>query len=115
MYARFDASLRPLLAMGAAFLPSLADTIDVGKLPPSEIVSRHLGPTVMSQSYRGDGYVAESIGSVPLFQTIIGAVTATTAASTLYQLQSQPAPIQQTITAPPISSPSPSPSPSGSP
>jgi hypothetical protein len=115
MYARFDASLRPLLAMGAAFLPSLADTIDVGKLPPSEIVARHLGPTVMSQSYRGDGYVAESIGSVPLFQTIIGAVTATTAASTLYQLQSQPAPIQQTITAPPISSPSPSPSPSGSP
>ena len=112
IYARFDASLRPLLAMGAAFLPSLSDTIDVGKLPPSEIVARHLGPTVMSQSYRGDGYVAESIGSVPLFQTVIGAVAATTAASTLYQQQTHPQPaIQQTIMPPPISSPSPSPSP----
>ena len=116
VYTRFDASLRPLLAMGAAFLPSLSDTIDVGKLPPSEIVSRHLGPTVMSQSYRGDGYVAESIGSVPLFQTIIGAVTATTAASALYQQQTRRGPwIQQTIPPPPISLPTPSPSPSGPP
>src|SRR6478672_1239135 len=115
IYARFDASLRPLLAMGAAFLPSLAETIDVGKLPPSEIISRHLGPTVMSQSYRGDGYVAESIGSVPLFQTIIGAVTATTATRTLYQLQTQPGPIQQTLTPLPTVSASPSPNPSGSP
>jgi len=62
IYARFDTSLRPLLAMGAAFLPALSDTIDVSKLPPAEIVARHLGPTVMSQSYRGDGYVAESVG-----------------------------------------------------
>lgn len=118
LYARFDASLRPLLAMGAAFLPSLSDTIDVGKLPPPEIITRHLGPTVMSQSYRGDGYVAESVGSVPLFQTIIDAVIATTVASTLYQQQTRPGPlIQKTITLPPISSssPSPSPIPSGSP
>jgi hypothetical protein len=76
VYARFDASLRPLLAMGAAFLPALSDTVDVSKLPSAEIVSRHLGPTVMSQSYRGDGYVAESIGSVPLYQTIVGVVAA---------------------------------------
>jgi len=60
VYARFDTSLRPLLAMGAAFLPALSDTIDVSKLPPAEIVARHISPTVMSQSYRGDGYVAES-------------------------------------------------------
>lgn len=76
LYARFDTSLRPLLAMGAAFLPSLSDAIDVGKLPPAEIVARHLSPTVMSQSYRGDGYVAESIGSVPFYQTIVGAIAA---------------------------------------
>jgi hypothetical protein len=118
IYARFDASLRPLLAMGAAFLPSLSDTIDVGKLPPAEIVSRHLGPTVMSQSYRGDGYVAESIGSVPLFQTIIGAVTATTAASTLYEQQTHPRPSIQQRIAPPSTgslSPIPSPNATGSP
>jgi hypothetical protein len=74
IYARFDTSLRPLLAMGAAFMPALADTVDVGKLPPAEVVARHLSPTVMSQTYRGDGYVAESIGSIPFYQTIVGAV-----------------------------------------
>jgi hypothetical protein len=89
IYARFDASLRPLLAMGAAFLPALSDTVDVSKLPPAEIVARHLGPTVMSQSYRGDGYVAESVGSVPLYQTVIGAVTASAAASAIYRQQTQ--------------------------
>src|SRR5205823_5820223 len=76
IYTRFDASLRPLLAMGAAFLPSLSDTIDLGKLPPADIVARHVSPTVMSQSYRGDGYVAESLGSIPLYQTVIGGIAA---------------------------------------
>ena len=76
IYTRFDASLRPLLAMGAAFLPALSDSVDVNKLPAPEIVARHLGPTVMSQTYRGDGYVAESVGSVPLYQTLITAIAA---------------------------------------
>jgi hypothetical protein len=103
VYARFDASLRPLLAMGAAFLPALSDMVDVGKLPPADVVARHLSPTVMSQSYRGDGYVAESLGSLPLYQTIIGAVTTTTAATAWYRQQTQT----------PLSSPSSSPSGSG--
>jgi hypothetical protein len=75
--------------MGAAFLPALSDTIDVSKLPPAEIVARHLSPTVMSQSYRSDGYVAESVGSVPFYQTVIGAVTASAAASAIYRQQTQ--------------------------
>lgn len=75
-YARFDATLRPLLAMGAAFLPALGDTVDVNKLPSADVVARHLSPTVMSQSYQGDGYVSETIGSVPLYQTAVGAITA---------------------------------------
>src|SRR5436190_10857845 len=90
LYARFDASLRPLLAMGAAFLPSLSDTVDVGKLPPADVVARHLSPTVMSQSYRGDGYVAESLGSLPFYQTIIGAVTT----SAILRQQTHPEPIR---------------------
>lgn len=108
VYARFDASLRPLLAMGAAFLPALSDTIDVSKLPPADIVARHLGPTVMSQSYRGDGYVAESVGSVPLYQTVIGAIGAATLG--IYGQQTQLRPLL-----PPASSSSPAPSPSVSP
>jgi len=110
VYARFDSSLRPLLAMGAAFLPALSDTVDVSKLPSAEIVARHLGPTVMSQSYRGDGYVAESVGSVPLYPTLIGAVTA----AAIFQHQMNPETLQ-TKTVVPLTPPSISPSPSGSP
>jgi hypothetical protein len=117
IYARFDTSLRPLLAMGAAFLPGLSDTIDFTKLPPADIVAKHLSPTVMSQSYRGDGYVAESVGSLPLYQTLIGVVGGTTAASAIYRQHMQtPGPsIQQTITPAPAISPSPSSSPDSSP
>ncbi|MFN2623906.1 MAG: hypothetical protein ABR611_13795 [Chthoniobacterales bacterium] len=131
VYARFDTSLRPLLAMGAAFLPALSDTIDVSKLPPAEIVARHLSPTVMSQSYRGDGYVAESVGSVPFYETVVGAVTASVIATTFAHSQEYGAPplnfptpspsasnggwTGQGIKLPPTSTPSPSPTPSGSP
>jgi hypothetical protein len=83
-YARFDATLRPLLAMGAAFLPAVAETVDVSKLPSAAVVSKHLSPTVMSQSYQGDGYVAESIGSVPLYPTVIAVVGAGAVARTFY-------------------------------
>jgi hypothetical protein len=105
IYARFDTSLRPLLAMGAAFLPAFSDTIDVSKLPPAEIVARHLGPTVMSQSYSGDGYVAESVGSVPFYQTVVGAMSASVIATTFAH--------SQEYGAPPLSFPTPSPSPTG--
>jgi hypothetical protein len=108
IYARFDTSLRPLLAMGAAFMPAIADTVDVSKLPPAEVVARHLSPTVMSQSYRGDGYVAESIGSLPFYQTVVGAVTAGVIATSFAHSQEQAPP-------PSFTMPSPSPSPSISP
>ncbi|HEX4640308.1 MAG TPA: DUF3352 domain-containing protein, partial [Chthoniobacterales bacterium] len=120
IYARFDTQLRPLVAMGAAFLPALNDAVDVNKLPPADIVARHLSPTVMSQSYRGDGYVAESIGSVPLYQTVIGAITTSVAASAIYRQQTQgpfasPANMSPSPAPPAMLSPSPSPRPTGSP
>ena len=117
VYARFDTSLRPLLAMGAAFLPAVSDSVDLGKLPPADVISKHLSPIVMSQSYRGDGYVAESVGPVPLYQTAIAAVTMGTAASAIYRQQIQ-GPISfptRAITPPSLSVPSPSPSPDKSP
>jgi hypothetical protein len=117
IYARFDTTLRPLLAMGAAFLPAVSDTIDLGKLPPAEVITKHLSPIVMSQSYRGDGYVAESVGPVPLYQTVIGAVTTGTAAAAIYRQQT-PAPGPTThhvITLPPSTPTSPSPTPHASP
>jgi hypothetical protein len=133
LYARFDTALRPLLAMGAAFLPAVADTVDVSKLPPADVVAKHLSPTAMSQSYQGDGYVAESIGSVPLYQTVMVAIGAGVAAAVIYHpppkedidmTLSRPTPSPgpsaggwsgQSVKVAPDSSPSASPSPGPSP
>ena len=72
LYSRLDASLRPMLLMAAAFMPAVAGSIDAGKLPSPEVITRHLSPIVSSQRYDGDGYVAESIGPITLDQAAIG-------------------------------------------
>jgi hypothetical protein len=66
LYSRLDAALRPMLLMSAAFMPAISDYVDVGKLPPPEIVIKHLSPIVSSQRYEGDGYVTESTGPITL-------------------------------------------------
>jgi len=66
LYTRLDAALRPMLLMSAAFMPSIADYVDVSKLPPPETVSKHLSPIVSSQRFEGDGYLTESVGPVTL-------------------------------------------------
>jgi hypothetical protein len=111
-YSRFDATLRPLLAMGAAFLPALSDTVDLGKLPPADVITKHLSPTVMSQSYQGDGYVAESIGSVPLYQSVIIGVIAASAADLAYR---QPTQVRPGANVTPFTVPTPSPRPASTP
>ena len=72
LYSRLDAALRPMLFMGAAFMPRVNDHVDLSKLPPAEIVTKHLSPIVSSQRYKGDGYVAESIGPITLNQSGVG-------------------------------------------
>jgi hypothetical protein len=72
LYPRLDASLRPMLLMSAAFMPAISDYVDVGKLPPPEIVAKHLSPIVSSQHYETDGYVTESVGPVTLSEAAIG-------------------------------------------
>ena len=66
LYSRLDAALRPMLLMSAAFMPAISDYVDVGKLPPPEVVAKHLSPIVSSQRYDRDGYVTESVGPVTL-------------------------------------------------
>jgi len=73
LYSRLDASLRPMLLMAAAFVPAVAGSIDPGKLPTPEVITKHLSPIVSSQRYDGDGYMAESIGPITLDQLGIGA------------------------------------------
>src|SRR2546421_4898342 len=72
LYYRLDASLRPMLLMATAFIPSVASSIDPTKLPSPEIITKHLSPIVSSQRYDHDGYVAESIGPITLDQSAIG-------------------------------------------
>lgn len=70
LYGRLDAALRPMLIMAAAFMPNIADTVDLGKLPEPEIVTKHLSPITMIQRYENDGYIMESIGPISLFQAV---------------------------------------------
>jgi len=120
IYARVDAALRPMLFMSAAFLPGIADTVDLNKLPPAETIIKHLSPIVMSQRYDGDGYISESVGPVTVYQTIVGVGGLGGAAAVLYRQKTRgatPGPATPTI-APPIdpgSSPSRSPLPASSP
>ena len=72
LYSRLDASLRPMLLMAAAFIPTVGSTIEPAKLPAPEIITKHLSPIVSSQRYDGDGYMAESIGPITLDQLGIG-------------------------------------------
>jgi hypothetical protein len=74
LYSRLDAALRPMLLMAAAFVPAVGSSIDPSKIPPPEIITKHLSPIVSSQRYDGDGYVAESIGPITLDQLGIGVV-----------------------------------------
>jgi hypothetical protein len=72
LYSRLDASLRPMLLIAAAFMPTMTDHVDLSKLPSPEVITKHLSPIVSSQRYERDGYVSESVGPVTLDQSIIG-------------------------------------------
>jgi hypothetical protein len=72
LYSRLDASLRPMLLMAAAFVPAVAGSIDIAKLPAPEVITKHLSPIVSSQRYDGDGYMVESIGPITLDELVIG-------------------------------------------
>jgi hypothetical protein len=85
LYTRLDAALRPMLLMGAAFMPVMNNYVEVAKLPPAEIVAKHLSPVISSQRYRNGGYIAESIGPITLSQTGIGALIIAGAGAYGYQ------------------------------
>ncbi len=85
LYTRLDAAVRPILMMGAAFMPSINENVDLNKLPPAEAITRHLSPIVMSQNYETDGYVTESVGPVTIYQAAAGAALIAGAAMYTYQ------------------------------
>src|SRR5438105_1672075 len=104
LYSRLDATLRPILQMSAAFVPSLSERLDPNKLPPTEVITKHLSPVVASQSYIDGGYRSESAGTITIGQAAIAA-GATYAGVMIFQHQQKgPSPF---LAAP--ASPTPSP------
>jgi hypothetical protein len=71
LYSRLDSALRPMLLMTAAFMPGISDRVDVTKLPPPEVVTKHLSPIVISQRYERDGYLSESVGPITFSQAAL--------------------------------------------
>jgi hypothetical protein len=89
LYGRIDAAFRPMLLMGAAFMPAMNEYVDVGKVPTAETIAKHLKPIVSSQRYEKDGYVGESIGPITLSQAAIGVTGAVVAGAIGYRYQGQ--------------------------
>jgi hypothetical protein len=71
LYSRIDAMIRPILQVGAAFVPGLSERVDPSKLPPTEVVTKHLSPVVASTSYVNGGYRSESAGTITIEQAAI--------------------------------------------
>jgi hypothetical protein len=112
LYSRLDASLRPMLLLAAAFMPTLSSSVDLGKLPSPEVITKHLSPIVSSQRYERDGYVAESVGPITFNQSVIGlAILSGTGAAARQKANTS----LSGWSSPPAGSPQPSPSPSGTP
>jgi len=105
LYSRLDTSLRPMLLMAAAFVPAVSGSIDPGKLPGPEVITKHLSPIICSQRYDGDGYLAESIGPITLDQLGIGIAILSSFGGPARQIGSSPS---ATVPAPTLS-PSPTP------
>lgn len=89
LYTRLDAAVRPMLVMAAAFMPAIAQTVDLGKLPAADVIARHLSPLVIAQSYQTDGYLTSSIGPISVYQAVLGAAVVSGAGARFYQGQIQ--------------------------
>jgi len=79
--------LRPLLAWSLAFSPDSAKYIDAGKLPGTDAISKHLSPTVYSQSVSADGTLIESVGPLT-FNQVFGIALAGVVAEALPSIES---------------------------
>jgi hypothetical protein len=87
LYSRLDTTLRPILQMSAAFVPSLSERFDPNKLPPTDVITKHLSPVVASQSYIAGGYRSESAGTITMGQAGIAAGAAYVGAMIFQQHQ----------------------------
>lgn len=66
IFDRVYGLFRGVASMG--FVPHLTDFVDVGKLPDSETISKHLSPIVSSGAVKDGGVLVESAGPVTMMQ-----------------------------------------------
>jgi hypothetical protein len=100
--------------MTAAFMPAVTRSVDLGKIPSPEVITKHLSPIVSSQRYDRDGYVAESLGPITLDQAAIGLAILSSVGTAARQqaatsFGSWAAPSSTATPQPAMSSPSPTP------
>ena len=114
LYTKLDAAVRPMLIMGAAFVPSIAQTVDLNKVPPAEVVTRHLSPIVVSQRYEDEGYLTESVGPVSIYHAAVAIAAASGAGATWYRANVSPG-SAASVAPPQTDSATPSPSPEETP
>jgi hypothetical protein len=109
LYSRLDATVRPILQVGAAFVPGLLQGLDPSKLPATEVVLKHLSPVVASTSYVDGGYRSESAGTITIEQATIAGGAAYVGAMIFqqHQVKGGPPPAMPTPVAPPLPSPGP--------
>jgi hypothetical protein len=102
-----------MLLMAAAFMPAIARSVDLSKIPSPEVITKHLSPIVSSQRYDRDGYVAESLGPITLDQAAIGLAILSSVGTTARQQAATGfgswAPSSTATPQPATSSPSPTP------
>lgn len=118
LFDRTYTTLRPFIAMSLAFSPDAGKMVDAGKLPEAETISKHLTPSVFSQSVSEEGTLVESVGTLTFNQLFFGIAGGSIAAafpmienSLASGLKLDPNTFQ--LTPPPsASSPAPAPNPS---
>lgn len=78
LFERAYAAARPMVAMGAVFVPGFSDYVDADRLPAAETLARHLAPVALSQRRVEDGVILESAGplSLPQIAGLAGAAAA---------------------------------------
>lgn len=64
---------RPFITLSLAFSAEGNAQFDAGKLPPVESLSKHLGPTGLSQRTTPEGTLIDSIGSIGFAPIFLGA------------------------------------------
>src|SRR5438270_6306611 len=95
--------------MSAAFVPGLSERLDPNKLPPAEVITKHLSPVVASQSYVEGGYRSESAGTITIGQAAITAGAAYAGVMIFQHQQKGPSPFAAPAAPAAPASPTPSP------